>query len=302
MTKYREKIGQAVGIAGALASTWLFVRNPSFPTPDKLVVFMIFTFMIFKQALVMLRLFGPFILILLAYESFRSVADQLNGHVNYTLAPGIDDALFGNLPTVYLQNWLWDGHVRWYDLAFYLPYMLHFVLPIGLGVLIWKKRENYYWRFVTTYCLSAFMAFFTFLLFPAAPPWLAVQNNTIEPITRITSEVWGTLGVRDFPSFYNEITPNIVAAIPSLHAAWATLLSVFIFKYFGRRWGTLSLLYPFAIFIGTVYQGEHYAFDIIAGAVYAYVAYLLTPPLMRVGHRLAHSLLRRLMLTLHKVQ
>lgn len=302
MKSSREKIAQIIGFTGAIASVVMFVRYPSFPTPDKIIVFMVFLFMIFQQALAMLLRFGPFVFILLVYESFRSIADQLNTHVNYTLAPHIDRLLFGNLPTVYFQDWLWHGQVRWYDFALYLPYMLHFVLPIILGLLVWKTRQKHYWPIINTYLVSSFMAFFTFLLFPAAPPWLATQNQVIEPITRISSDVWAKLGINDFPSFYNEITPNIVAAVPSLHAVWATLFSIFIFKLYGRRWGLVSLVYPAVIFIGTVYQGEHYAFDIIAGAAYALVAYFLTPPLMKVGRKLLRDLYRRLKPALHKVQ
>ena len=150
MKQYRQRLGQIIGVVGIIASIIIFVRAPSFPTPDKIVIFMIFLFMIFKQAKAMLVRFGPFVLVLLVYESFRSIADQLNTHVNYTLAPDIDKLLFGNLPTVYFQDWLWHGQVRWYDFVLYLPYMLHFVLPIGLGVLVWKTREKHYWRLANT--------------------------------------------------------------------------------------------------------------------------------------------------------
>lgn len=288
--KHREKFGQLVGLIGAIAAVFLFVRSPSFPTPDKIIIFMFFLFMFFKQALAMVTRFGPFVLIILIYESFRSVADQLNSHVNYTLAPHADKLLFGNLPTVYLQNWLWDGHVRWYDFMLYLPYMLHFVLPIALGVLVWKTREKHYWRVINTYMVTAFAAFFTYLLFPAAPPWLAAQNHVIEPITRISSDVWFGLGLHNFPSIYNEITPNTVAAVPSLHAAWAVIFSIFIFKLFGRRWGTLSLLYPAGIIFGTIYEGEHYAFDAITGVLYAVAAYYATPHLTSRGAKLINRL------------
>lgn len=290
MTKVRQFGLQIIGVVGALGFIAAFIHAPSFPTPDKIIVFMFFLFMIFKQALAMVTRFGPFVLILLIYESFRSVADQLNTRVDYTLAPHIDKLLFGNLPTIYLQNWLWHGQVQWYDFALYLPYMLHFVLPIGLGIFVWKTREKHYWRLVNTFLVSAFGSFFTFWLFPAAPPWLAAQNHLIEPITRITSDVWFSLGLKDFPSFYNEITPNIVAAVPSLHTTWAVLLSIFIFKLYGRRWGSLSLLYPAAIAFGTVYQGEHYAFDILTGVLYAAVAYYVTPYLTSRAAKLINRL------------
>lgn len=286
MRKIKGRAGQIIGILGTLASIWLFIRSPSFPTPDKLIIFLIFLFMIFHQTIAMAKHMLPFVAVILMYESFRGLADNLNSHVNYSLAPHADKLLFGNLPTVYLQDWLWRGHTQWYDVVLYIPYLLFFALPFGLAILIWKTREQYYWRAVTMYSLVFFAAFLTFLIFPAAPPWLAAQNQVIEPITRISSHVWSSLGINDFPSVYNAISPNSVAAIPSLHAAASTLFSILIFKLYGRRWGSLSLLYPFAIFVGTVYQGEHYFFDVIVGVVYAVVAYALTPQLMKQGAKL----------------
>jgi hypothetical protein len=276
--KYSE---QALGLIGTVFCIVVFVREPSFPTPDKILIFLTFVFMIFKQAVAMLKHLLPFVAVILVYESFRGAANKLNSHVNYTLAPAIDKIMFGNLPTVYLQKWLWHGHVQWYDFVFYLAYMLHFIIPIGMALLIWKTREKHYWRVVSTYVVTAFAAFITFFLFPAAPPWMAAQDNIIQPITRISSEVWYALGLQDFPSVYNHISPNPVAAIPSLHAAWATLFVIFIYKLYGRRWAFLAGIYPFLIYVGTVYQGEHYAFDELAGIVYAFAAYALTPHIIR---------------------
>ncbi len=271
---------QAVGIIGTLTCLGVFIHTPSFPTPDKLVVFLTFVFMIFKQAIEMLKRLLPFVVLLLVYESFRGIAHQLNSHVNYTLAPHIDRLLFGKLPTDYLQQWLWRGHTSWYDIAFYIPYMLFFVMPLGLALLVWKTHPKLYWRVVCTYLAVFFSAFLTFLIFPTAPPWLAVQNHYIEPVARISSSVWASLGIHNFPSLYSHIAPNPVAAVPSLHAACATLLSLFIFKIYGRRWGLVSLIYPALIYVGVVYEGEHYAFDVLAGIVYALVFYWVVPPAM----------------------
>lgn len=280
VSKPKFNLLQVIGLLGAVVCLGLFIRHPSFPTPDKLVIFLTFIFMVLKQAKEMLKRLLPFVILLLVYESFRGVADRLNSHVNYTLAPRVDRFLFGKLPIDYLQKWWWRGHTSWYDVVLYIPYMLFFVLPIGLALLVWKTRESQYWRVVTTYLVTFFAAFVTFLIFPAAPPWLASQNHMIEPIVRISSNVWASLGIQNFPSVYNHIAPNPVAAVPSLHAACATLFSIFIFKLYGRRWGAASLVYPILIYIGVVYEGEHYAFDVICGIVYALLAYKLTPPLM----------------------
>ncbi|MEX1995618.1 MAG: phosphatase PAP2 family protein [Candidatus Saccharimonadales bacterium] len=282
MKKIKSNLSPLLGLVLTIILTIIFIREPSFPTPDKVVIFVFFFCMIFRQAMFVLKRLLPFILILLTYDSFRGIADQLNTNVNYSFPPSIDRWLFGELPTVSLQSWLWHGHVRWYDFALYLPYLLHFVLPIGLAILIWQTKQSYYWRYVVTFTVVSFAAFFTFLLFPAAPPWLASDNGHIEPVTRISSDVWHSLGLTDFPSVYNHISPNPVAAVPSLHAAWAILVSIFVFRYYGRKWGALSALYPLVIFFGTVYQGEHYFIDVVLGVLYAIGAYLISPYIVRL--------------------
>lgn len=292
--KIKLKPLQVVGLIGAAACLAIFVARPSFPTPDKLVVFLFFVFMVFNQAITMLRRLLPFVILLFVYESFRGIADQLNSHVNYSFAPNADKLLFGDLPTTYLQNWLWHGHVNWYDFALYIPYMLFFVIPIGLALLVWKTRDSHYWSVVSTYLVLFFSSFLTYLLFPAAPPWMASDGGYIGHITRVSSDVWYSLGIRDFPSLYNHIAANPVAAVPSLHAGAATLLSIFIFKLYGKKWGVLSLLYPFSIYFGVVYQGEHYAIDVILGIIYAFIAYLLTPHLMRFARKAWKFFLQRL--------
>jgi hypothetical protein len=283
--KIKKYAVQIVGIFGTLACIALFIHAPSFPTPDKLLVFLIFVFMVFRQALAMLKHLLPFVAVILAYESFRSVADKLNSHVDFLSAPHFDVFVFRNLPTVYLQDWLWQGHVQWYDFVFYGAYMLHFIIPIGFAIIIWKTREKEYWRVITTYIITAFASFLTFLVLPAAPPWMASDQHYIQHIVRISSDVWYAMGLHDFPSVYNQLSPNPVAAIPSLHAAWATLLVIFVYKLYGKRWALLALIYPFLIYIGTIYQGEHYAFDELAGILYALVAYFVTPYIMRSAKR-----------------
>jgi hypothetical protein len=283
--KIKQRSGQIIGIVGVILCIAAFVRAPSFLTPDKLIVFLFFVFMVFRQARQMLLRLGPFVAVILIYESFRSIANQINTHVNYTLAPSFDRLIFGKLPVDYLQQWLWRGHTSWYDVALYIPYMLFFVLPIGLAILVWKTKDRYYWRVVGTYSLLFFAAFVTFLLFPAAPPWMASQYHYIEPVVRVSSSVWFSLGIHDFPSVYNHLAANPVAAVPSLHSACATLFSVFIFKIYGRRWGVLSLIYPLSIYFGVVYEGEHYFFDVVAGIVYAFAAYFITPYLGKILNR-----------------
>jgi membrane-associated phospholipid phosphatase len=65
--------------------------------------------------------------------------------------------------------------------------------------------------------------------------------------------------------------------MPSLHAAYSTLIAIFTIKLFKTRWKWLVLIYPFAIYFGTVYMGEHYLIDELAGGLYAVGAYAASP-------------------------
>lgn len=271
-----KKIGQAVGAVGTLACLVIFVREPSFPTPDKLFIFLLLVFMAAGQGWALFKRLAPFITVILVYESFRSVADQLNSHINYQLAPDIDKFIFGSLPTASLQRLMWSGHVQWYDTALYIPYLVFFLAPILLALIIWKTRDHYYWRAVTAYSTLFFLSFLTFLVMPTAPPWMAAQHHVIQPIVRISSYVWARLGIHNFPSLYNHLSPNPVAAFPSLHSGASTLFSIIVFRLYGWRWGAVSLIYPLSIYLGVVYEGEHYASDVLAGIIYAAAAYYLS--------------------------
>jgi hypothetical protein len=284
---------RGIGVVGTIILILLYLRQPSWPTPDKLLVLMTFVFMIFNQAWAMLKRFAPFVVLLLVYESFRGLVPDLNQNVNYTWMIQMD-TLAGALPTSVLQNIFWHGQVQWYDFVLYLVYMLHFVLPFELAIYVWKKWESQYWRYISTFIFLSFAGFLTYLAFPAAPPWMAARDGYIAPITRVSSEVWAALGVRDFPSIYNKISPNPVAAVPSLHAAYATVLALFVMELFRSRWRYAGWIYPMLIWFGTVYQGEHYVIDAVLGVLYAVAAYKLTPAALRAYRQIQKTIEKRL--------
>ncbi|MBI3624119.1 phosphatase PAP2 family protein [Candidatus Saccharibacteria bacterium] len=273
----------AVYIA-ALAGIFVSVRT--FWTPDILFLALFGFFLILEQGKRFIVYFLPFVVLLLSYEKLRSLAPRLNQHVHYLTMIRFDTRLFGgHLPTAWLQQHWYAGHAMWYDFYFYFLYMLHFVAPIVLAVAVWKFRPRNYWTYVTALVVLSYGAFITYVLFPAAPPWLASSKGLIAPIHRISSDVWTILGVKNFSTYYEQLTPNIVAAVPSLHAAYPLLFSLVIGKNWGKRWFWLSLLYPVSVWVGVVYLGEHYVMDVLLGIVYALVSFWAAPyiiPIIRL--------------------
>ncbi len=226
--------------------------------------------------------FGPFIFLLLAYDSLRSIAPFLNHRVHFTEMIDFDRWLTGGiLPTTALQNWWWQGHLSWYDIYFYTLYMLHFVVPLTVGILIWRLRSAHFNRFVVAFLTLSYAGFITYILFPAAPPWMASEMGLIPALHKISTDVWWSVGVHDYPSIYRTLSPNLVAAVPSLHAAYPTLISMFVWRAFGWRWGVATLWYPISMWIGIIYMGEHYVVDALLGIAYAVTAYVLTMWLFR---------------------
>jgi membrane-associated phospholipid phosphatase len=63
---------------------------------------------------------------------------------------------------------------------------------------------------------------------------------------------------------------NQVAAVPSLHTAFAVLVCLVLLPLVRRRWQRLVLIgYPPVMALVLVWSGEHYVIDTVLGAVYA---------------------------------
>jgi hypothetical protein len=110
----------------------------------------------------------------------------------------------------------------------------------------------------------------------------------------ISSDIWQAMGVTNFSEIYSNLSPNEVAAVPSLHAAYPTLLVLLVGHIFGRKRTWWLWFYPASMWIGIVYLGEHYVFDAVLGILYAVGAYQASVRLFAWGQsgglrRLAHS-------------
>lgn len=261
-----------------LLAVSLLVVKRSIWTPDTLLIIVLIIGVAFGKTREFLVRFVPFLGMLIAYDSFRSIADDLNTRVNYWPMIDFDRWLTsGDLPTTILQSWWHAGGLAWYDFYFYFLYTLHFLVPVIVGLLLWKYREKYYWPFAWALIGMSLAAFVTYVIFPAAPPWLAREIGLIdEPFVRLSSDIWAAMGVQNFSQFYAQISPNAVAAVPSLHSAYPLLAVMFIWKAFGFKKFWWLVFYPISMWIGVVYIGEHYAFDFLIAIPYVLVAYAVS--------------------------
>ena len=116
----------------------------------------------------------------------------------------------------------------------------------------------------------------TYLLYPAAPPWMAAQKGLIPPVKDVFATTLGTfITPGGVPTVYGIMGPNPVAAMPSLHAAYPFLVYLFLVRFYGKK-GHLFLPYVLLVWLSIVYTGQHYVIDAIVGALYALVAFAVT--------------------------
>jgi PAP2 superfamily len=230
------------------------------------------------------RDFLPLIALVLLYEEARGLAHSLHPHPFYEPMLTIDRWIgLGEVPTIRLQDWLWHGHLEWYDHALSLLDRLHFLVPPTLLLLIWLERREVFYRCAATLLAVSFAGAATFLFFPAAPPWLASQHGLLPHVARIGYIEGGNSPVSTSKSWIeSHLLGNPVAAVPSLHAAYALLVLLFACAWRGRA-GLWALPYTLGMWFTVVYLGDHYVADIVVGAAYAVIAWIAVPHLFERG-------------------
>jgi membrane-associated phospholipid phosphatase len=134
----------------------------------------------------------------------------------------------------------------------------------------------------------AAMGLVTYVLFPAAPPWLAADHGYIDHTYRITHAVVNNLPVPKAGALFPKGTDwgNDVAAVPSLHAGYTMLICLFLWPRVSSRWRVLLAAYPIGMGLSLIYLGEHYLIDILLGWAYAAATvYLVNWGFERWGRR-----------------
>jgi membrane-associated phospholipid phosphatase len=215
----------------------------------------------------------PLAFVLFSYDLMRGYADELfAAHVLPQLR--FDEIMFGGTaPTVWLQQRLWDGPggIDWIDWAAWLVYLTHFFATFAVAGALWLFRRPLYRPYAAMVALLAVAGFATYLLFPAVPPWMASEMGHLAETDRIVRFVSVEAPVEFFGAIWESGAKyaNDVAAVPSLHAAYAMLIALFFWPRVGPWWRAALAAYALAMGWALVYTAEHYVSDVLLGWLYA---------------------------------
>ena len=239
------------------------------PSTQSIAAVFVFAFVWSRSGRSFLRDFGLFLALLVAYKYTRNRADDLApGAINVTNLIAWEKTLFGGaLPNYVVQHHLWG---QWYtpalDVIFNFFYLSHFFSPLVLAVALWVYRQSAFWPYMWGLVVLSYATFFTYVLFPAAPPWWATRSGYLTD-----QPVYLTHFILDADRVARSANP--VAAMPSLHAGYPTFIALVTLHTWGKRAWPIVFL-PMLVIFATVYLGHHYVIDALAGAGYALIVFL----------------------------
>lgn len=225
----------------------------------------------------------PVLVLLTVYNLSRGFADELSSpHVTELIHA--DEWMFGwatggKVPTVWLQQHLYDPlHVPWWEALVSWVYLSHFVVSFGAAIALWLISRSRWAAFMRRWFFLTMAGLITYFLYPAAPPWWAAQygylTDAVQRLSLRGGQEYGMHGAFKIVRL-GQLASNPVAAIPSLHTAFALFVVVFFMPRVRKRFWPLLLLYPLAMTFTLVYAGEHYVIDVLIGWGYVAATFIL---------------------------
>jgi membrane-associated phospholipid phosphatase len=184
----------------------------------------------------------------------------------------------GEVPTVWLQNHLYHpDKIHFWDVVTSWVYFSHFVATPALALIFWLQDRDRWLKFVRRWFVLSVAGVAVYFIYPAAPPWWAAARGYIEPVSRISTRGWAAFGMHGTGNLLQtgQLASDPVAAMPSLHSAFALLVTVSLLPVVRRRWWPLLFAYPLVMTFALVYSGEHYLTDVIVGWIFVGVSIVI---------------------------
>ncbi len=201
----------------------------------------------------------PAIFFITVFEEVSFLSLSLRGNWQNTHIVALESALFALPPIVWMHTRAASHIHEFLEFGYAAFYPLY---PAVGGVLwAWRERPRYrgaFRRLTDALSVGYLLCYTTYLLFPTQSPANALAQKSLNPEQRGIFNAMVT-----FIQHRAGVHGN---AFPSAHIMLAFVVLVFAYRYLPRiaPW----LLMPVLLMcVGAVYDGYHYASDVIAGAL-----------------------------------
>jgi len=159
-------------------------------------------------------------------------------------------------PELSLDRWLAGHHTLGLLLSDYYD-NAHFIATLGLLGYLWWRRPDIYRPLRNALVLVNVLGFIVFWRYPVAPP------RMLEGFTDVVASTgaFGSWHTGTLASHANQL-----AAMPSLHMAWAGWCTLALWRISSRRWvRAVAILYPCVTALAVLATGNHFLLDVLAG-------------------------------------
>ncbi len=153
-------------------------------------------------------------------------------------------------------------------------FLAHFTVAALLFAWLFARHYEHYGRVRRVMFLTTFVGLALHVGFPLAPPRWFPDAGFVDTLQ--------TFGPRIYSSDAVASAANQIAAMPSLHVAWAIIGAWAVVRFSSRRrlrWGAVA--HPVMTTAGVVLTANHWWLDVVAAVALVAVASLLDLPLQR---------------------
>jgi membrane-associated phospholipid phosphatase len=218
----------------------------------------------------LLRGWYPLLLIGLTYKELTYLIPRIHPRDFDVALAAIDYRMFGVNPTVWIERFTWPPLTE----AFQLTYSTYYLLPVILGVVLWrKKRFDSFFFFVFVLMFGFYLSYLGYIAVPAIGP--RFLPSIVEAQTKPLTGVWLFQPVRQMLDRAEGITRD---CFPSGHTE-LTLLVLFYAYKLHRKSFWFFLPFGIGIILSTVYLRYHYVIDVVAGLLLAVAVAVAAKPL-----------------------
>jgi len=226
-----------------------------------------------------------------AYEMPFDDPEALRARVHIQYPIDVDRVIgLGRIPSERLQHrFATEGRINRFERLLVWSHWIWFPVPHAALLYVLVRRPDRFGvaaaRLYGTFDAGAVV----YWLLPTAPPWWAAAKGYLGhedplPVRRMMREYGEQFWGDRWDALFAALGGNPLAAMPSMHFA-SSLMAARALAEVGPVSGAVGWTYAGTLGLALVYLGEHYAVDLIAGA-------LLAETVRRGGRRLGRPVRR----------
>jgi hypothetical protein len=176
-----------------------------------------------------------------------------------------------------LSDFFQAHHWDWVDVYCAIPYGTFLYAALIVAVILYFKDYAALQRYAWVFFLMNVVAFVTYHVYPAAPPWYyhahgceisMVAKPSAGPRLLHVDEMFG---ISYFHGLYSR-SSDLYGAVPSLHVAYPLLIAIEGWRTFGWPARVASILFAASMAFAAVYLDHHWVFDVVLGVGYCLAA------------------------------